>query len=338
VVAHLAKIAGAKVRLDLRGKLDYDYSSIRLTAALALQHLTTQVEQGLDSLGPKLMSHLSAGLSEEVAALLSQLQSTTADAPALIALAQEIAAIDPHLVKLLQLWRKEDVPALLAERQSGDSNVQAIAALALGDLYVQTETTEESQTDLESIMAELVRAFNDPALDEAARWAVTHALAMADPAIVTKDVILDLIQQRPTPSRLRRNEVQIYKCLVYLIGRTRCQEAAAQTFLIDDCLRHFKSLGLLAGVIEALGWLADRRHQRLLEDIACGQFDAVPLARQLSSTGQQYLRLRAIEALDSIGDLDTLTRLRNSGADWAPKLRRAFYRTSEEIYWRLSRK
>ena len=49
---------------------------------------------------------------------------------------------------------------------------------------------------------------------------------------------------------------------------------------------------------------------------------------------RRFLRRKAIEALAHIGDARTLTLLREGRVEWDAELRRAFYWTSEEIYWR----
>jgi hypothetical protein len=52
------------------------------------------------------------------------------------------------------------------------------------------------------------------------------------------------------------------------------------------------------------------------------------------------LQRKAIEALATVGDLDTVSNLRvqchNKPVSLDPRLERALYRTSEEIFWRLN--
>jgi hypothetical protein len=342
-------VAGDKVRLDRQNRPDYDFSSIRLAAVLALRYLTTQVEQELDRLAAinlvnsPALTLVSGWQGEEVTSLINQLREAGVGMRDIIALAEKIATVDRHLIELLYHWRNADekpLVALLRRRPANEQmrSAQALAALALGDIYVQLEAAGAAQARLEKILEALVKSFFQQATPEATRWAVTHALAMLDTATVTEAVLLPAVQAK-TGSRfnLAKNRIQRYKCLAYLIGRLRCQEASVLRFLKEDCLKSCDNVSLAASIIEALGWLADEADKDLLESLAVDQFEPyLSEAGSFPPDQRHYLRRRAIEALVHLGDLATLDRLRISGVDWDPELRRIFYQTSEEIHWRLS--
>jgi len=240
----------------------------------------------------------------------------------------EIEAVDSQLAELLYLWEKREVEALAASLHSMDVGAQSIAAFALGDL--QTEQAG----------ALLVAAFLDPDTQAETHWAATDALALLDPAVVTRRAILPLLdaevaeREELDPSTWKRR-ADWYERLAYLIGKIRAQEPATRAFL-DRCLFKFTHVGVKAKAIQSLGWMYDHSYKHLFERIAVGDFSKVALRKRLPEKDARYLRRQAIQALANIGDRDTLTRLRENRTDWSPELERAFYWTSEEIYWRLS--
>jgi HEAT repeat protein len=177
-------------------------------------------------------------------------------------------------------------------------------------------------------------------------WALTDALSLLDPARVTQEVIVPLIESSTS---------HWYERLAYLIGKTRTQDVTALAFL-DRCLHELKRVKTKAKAIQSVGWLQDRTKTRLLEYVAMGRFDDIEkAARQavqkdddaeelalkkgfplgkVTTEDRKFLRRKAIEALAYIGDARTLTQLREGRVEWDVELRRAFFWTSEEIYWR----
>ena len=95
-IPYLARVANQRIRIKWSGKPDYDYSNVRMAAAVGLQHLMSQ----------------SANKDVE----------------------KEIATADPELAELLRLWVDEDVETLADRLRSKGVAAQAIAAFALGDL------------------------------------------------------------------------------------------------------------------------------------------------------------------------------------------------------------
>jgi hypothetical protein len=246
----------------------------------------------------------------------------------------QIESADARLGQLLDLWCQQDVTALEEQLLSGDVVASGIAAAALADL----------QTD--DAFRALAGAVRRKGLPADTGWALTDALSLQDPVRVTQEVIVPLIES---------GTLHWYERLAYLIGKTRIQDATALAFL-DRCLHEFKRVDIKAQAIQSVGWLQDRTKTRLLEYVAMGRFadiekatrqqvrqddDAADLALKKGfSLGKVtvedgwLLRRKAIEALAQIGDADTLSLLREGRAEWDAELRRAFYRSSEEIHWR----
>ena len=230
---------------------------------------------------------------------------------------KQIEEIDSQLADLLRLWENKDVAALNEHLHSGDAGAQAIAAFALADIRT------------EPALGSLRKAIFDPKTSADTRWAVTDGLAMLDPAWVTQQVILPLIEAK---------ESSWYERLAYLIGKIRTQDQIALTFL-NRCLSDLKRVATKAEAIQSVGWLHDREKKGLLEDIAMGRFEEIENDFKLGKASEQdkeYLRSKAMEALANIGDQDTIALLREGSAVWDPELRQAAYRTSEEIRWRIS--
>lgn len=338
-LAELSTVAASKCRTDLQKQQDYDYSSVRMAAALALH---------------RLHRHLGAG--------------------------DELLIPQP-LRAILGFWDAQDLPRLLRflcaqERsmnlqEAQDSSVkpqqidaQTVAAFAVVDIVMQLREVEETGADeVAQVLQALKTLLCDAATTQHTRWAITHSLATLDSAEVTEQIILGFIRQDTLAQMPREHRLQLAKCLVYLIGRIRCQHPDALAFLLR-CFLHdsLADVRLWGCVLDAVGLLADQRYKSWLEQAACGQWErAVQLLRalvepililQLTSEEvaqlagrlstlppdeELFLRQRAIEALGSIGDRDSIRRLREGHTDWSPDLRPAFYWTCEEIFWRLTR-
>jgi HEAT repeat protein len=246
----------------------------------------------------------------------------------------QIEAADAQLARLLRLWGNRKVAELKEVLVSGDIVQRAIAAAALADLQTK-----------EAVRA-LINAVSQADIPADTNWALTDALALLDPVQVTQEVIVPLIE---------RKEASWYERLAYLIGKMRTQDPVALAFL-DRCLHDLTRVETKAKAIQSVGWLQDRTKTCLLEYVAMGRFDEIdkaaqqeikadedPEAQELKRgfklgqvTPQQIkaLREKAIEALAYLGDADSLTLLREGRMEWDWELRRAFYWTSEEIYWR----
>jgi hypothetical protein len=287
-VVHLAEVAIAPVRLDLKQLHDYDFGSMRIVAMTALQRIIS-------------------------------------NAP------EQAAKLPPALAELLQLRIRKEINPLIEYLQVEDKSLRSATALILGDLQPQLQAMPAHQLEAALIMEHLVDAFFDPKTDDVTLWAVAHALAMLDTMMITESVI-----ERALAAREAEPNLQQDKCLAYLMGRIRSQESGVRAFLVEHCIKKSDDMRLWATAIEALGWLAHLKDKTLLETIACGQFEKVTPQYSFFKEYQLYLQGRAIEALSHVGDLESLTKLQAAKVNWIAELRRVFYRTSEEIYWRLT--
>ncbi|MEE8389465.1 MAG: CHAT domain-containing protein [Anaerolineae bacterium] len=284
-IPHLARVANREIRVNWRGETRYEYSNVRMAAAVALQQLRP----------------LARG---------------------------EIKAADPQLDEILYLWEKANIEALDTHLHSADEGIQAIAAFALGELQTP------KAVDI------LVTAFLNFHTKSHTRWALTDALALLDPAVVTRRAILPFLdaetaEREGLDPNTWRWRAAWYERLAYLIGKVRARHPVTRAFL-ERCLFKFTGTWLTAKAVQSLGWMYERSYKDLFERIALGDFsDGIALSEKASKWDSKYLQRKAIEALANIGDRDTLTRLRAKRADWGPELERIFYWTSEEIYWRL---
>ena len=185
----------------------------------------------------------------------------------------------------------------------------------------------------------LTQAFLDRNLKPASHWATSYALATIDLPTVKRAVIGPFLDQEATAAQTAQRHQQ-RKCLAYLIGLLRDQDARSHDFLVQRCIRDTTDPTLAAVAIDALARLADRRDKPLLERLAAGNPSKgeMPHFKGLTPADQIYVQRKAIDALASVGDANSIALLRESRLDpsqWSPKLEEALYRASEEIYWRL---
>jgi hypothetical protein len=301
-IEHLARIAFEKARYDRQGEFDFDYSNVRMAAIVGLLRLNEFTQKEI------------------------------------------LDRIDPVLVEMLDSWQNQWVDRLLHRFHSAENlSAQAIAALALGDLYRQLILDHDRQPEAQKILGELAQAFLGVETRGATLWAVTYALARLDLPAVKEAVLLPFFEREnelfpgETPDRH-------YKCMGYLIGLLRWQEEQARDFLMRECLKEARVASLASVAISALGRLADPQDKAMLEAIALGEFgDYLPHLVSALPKDVAYLQHTAISALATIGDLKTVAMLRAHRqaaavgvSDWDPAMEQVLYRTSEEIFWRLS--
>ena len=281
----LARAANQQVRINWKGKQDYELSSVRMAAAFALKQMM-----------PKF--------------------------------SKDIHNADPQLIEILQMWQKRNVDALTRRLHSKAMAEQGLAAFALGDL--QTPKAIDV----------LIETFFDANTKGETRWAVTDAMTLLDTALVTRRAVQPMLDERSArlariPQETWNSRSKWYERLAYLIGKIRAQEPATRDFL-DRCLFEFPDVGAKTRAILSFGELFDRRHKKIFEEIASGDFSKVAVGNGLSEQGATYLRRMAVEALANIGDDETLSRLRGQRSEWPHEVEKAFYWTSEEIFWRMS--
>lgn len=300
-VEQLAKTAYYQTRLDRRGGAAYDYSNVRMAAIIGLLRMGETDQEEL------------------------------------------LAGIDLVLTELLYLWQSRDVPLLIEWLdQDVNTSAQGLAAMALGDLHMQLKLSPEGQPAAQQAIDALADKFLHGEMDEATHWAVAYALATVDLPTVRQAVLIPLLNNLDTLLPPGARGLQQLKCLAYLIGLVRWQSPEARAFLLERCIRDAADPNLMAVAIDALARLADTRDRLLMEAIAQGEppADAAPHFASFSAPNQQYLRRKAIDALASLGNEDSLANLRQrrgGPAGWNQDLEQALYRTSEEIFWRQYR-
>jgi hypothetical protein len=302
-IEHLARIAFEKARCDRQGEFDFDYSNVRMAAIVGLLRLNELTQKEI------------------------------------------LDRIDPILVEMLDSWQNQWVDPLLHRFHSAENlSAQAIAALALGDLYRQLILDRDRQPEAQKILGELAQAFLSIETRGATLWAVTYALARLDLPAVKQAVLLPFFERENELFPDEETRDRHYKCTGYLIGLLRWQEEQSRSFLVQRCLKETHVTTLASVAISALGRLADPQDKSMLEAIALGEFgDYLPHLVSAPSEDVAYLQQTAISALASVGDLKTVTMLRADRqaaavgfSDWDPAMEQVLYRTSEEIFWRLS--
>ncbi len=302
-IEHLARIAFEKARCDRQGEFDFDYSNVRMAAIVGLLRLNELTQKEI------------------------------------------LDRIDPVLVELLDSWQNRRVDRLLHRFRSAENlSAQAIAALALGDLYRQLILVRDQRQEAQKILDELAHSFLSIETRGATLWAVTYALARLDLPTVKGAVLLPFFERETELFPDEETRDRHYKCTGYLIGLLRWQEEQARDFLVRRCMGETRVASLASVAISALGRLANPQDKSILEAIALGEFGRyLPHLVSAPPNDVAYLQRSAIDALASVGDLRTVAMLRadrraaEAGfSQWDPAMEQVLYRTSEEIFWRLS--
>jgi len=295
-VVHLAELVYKKARKNLDDMEDYEYSSVRLAAAIGLKRMKSrkQVDETLAKINPALVT------------LFFNWE-------------------DGHEQALIEGFRRSD-----------DAGIQSAAALALGDLASQATLSQvqEDRKDALDCLVDSFCDENTPssvrwAVTDALSMVDTTTISVR----VVRPALEALKVRAPSEHArwLGRD-----KCLAYLIGLIRAQEPAAHAFLVNHCLKSAKDLRLWLTAMEALGRLANLEDRQLLVDIATGNIEGQSLAGFfLDSDDRYHVRRKAIEILAEIGDADTAKALREGGVGHEEPLTQTYYRATSEIYQRL---
>lgn len=234
----------------------------------------------------------------------------------------------PQLDPLFGAWDEGDVAALGKIMTEGEASSASIAAFLLSSL------PSRDAVDW------LLSAFRSIDVTADTRWALADALSLVDPVSVTREAILPFIDKDAAkavnlPAGAWRRRAGWYERVVYLIGQVKPADERTDRFL-DRCLYEYKDVWLKGRAIRAIGALRRSRYKPLLEQIALGDFQAIPVSDRIKPEETDYLRCLAMETLADIGDEETLRRLRERRGGWTVAMEQAFYRASEEIYWRAS--
>jgi hypothetical protein len=307
-VQHLIHISYEKARADRHGEPDFDYSNVRWAAVVALLRIPE---------------------------------------------AQRKKLLDPNLEEMFCSWQNLKINQFIIwlTDQTDQSNLsrQCIAALALGDLYAQLSLVqeEEAKNKAKPALDALQDSFLCTFVEPATLWTVTYALAATGAPEVRQSLFnrylckADELSAKESAPNLHR------KCMAYLIGLLRLQEESAHDFLLKQCLEETDNVALAAVAIDALGHLGDKQDKECLEQVALGNFECyLPNISCPGDEDVEYLQHKAINALASVGDLDTIHKFHkrhseangNAQTRYKTNLEQAFYRMSVEIYRRLDEK
>jgi HEAT repeat protein len=295
-IVDMAELVYKKARLNLSDVEDYEYSSIRMAAAIGLKRMKSRkrVDETLATIHPQLVS------------LFANWEHGNSDV-------------------LIEQFTQTD-----------DAGIQAIVALALGDLASQStlsQVDEDRKDVLDCLIAAFKDKEMPSSVRWAVTDALAMVDTTTISSKVIQPALKELPAREPGEQVdwLGRD-----KCLAYLIGLIRAQEPAAHAFLVDHCLRSSDDLPLWLTAIEALGNLANLDDRQLLTEIAKGTFDGRSLAIFFPDSHHRYhIRRKAIGVLAEIGDEETAKALREGGVEQDKQLTRAFYRATSDIYQRL---
>ena len=240
--------------------------------------------------------------------------------------AMQVRAGDPLLADVLQAWHGHDAARLIALVRAGEPAARVLAAFALADWQPP------------GALPCIVTAFHGEAQESQVSWGLAEALALFDPYLVTRQAILPLIDPHAAAAAelapaVWARRATFYRVLVYLIGKIRTQDVATRQF-VDDCLRGEHNLWLRGKAVEAIGWLVDANYRELFQALAVGDFSDLALPADVDPGERAYVQRKALEALSFIGDLQTLSVLRQGRSGWTPEMEQVYYQTSEEIFWR----
>ena len=320
VITDLAGLTYEKARRNLGDNEDYEYSSVRMAAAIGLKRMQPPAD---------------------VAARLEEIQ------PELVRLFGSWEKAD--IADLVERYLQIDEQGKKRYGESDDWGIEAIAALATGDLISQSIMSEEMaaenniplshKEDEESPLKTLWDKFSagDEETPLPVRWAVADALAMVNSAWVTKKVAENAKERsasRPAENH-KREWVNQDNCLAYLIGLIRLQEPEAQTFLVDHCLKKSDDARVWITAIDSIGQLANRESRIRLERIASGEFGDRSLAERFGKPSDRtHIRRKALEVLAELGDEESIIALRKAKVDQDEELSETFYWMTSAIYQR----
>lgn len=293
VIIHLAKLVYEKVRTSLSEDKDYEFSSVRMAAAIGLKRIEPP-----QSIFQILETHF-----------------------------------HPSLKPLFRAWKASELDALTEAYRSGENaGVQAVAALALGDVAEQLWAGAKKQEG-ERAMAFLGTQWVAPDSEtpQAVRWALSDALATMNVRAVTETVIMPYLDDLEQRQGEAADWVNRDKCAAYLMGLIRAPGAEVLSFLTDHCIWGSDDMRLWLCAMDALSRLGGPQAQKVLADIATGCADlqqtfAAPDERHA-------LQRTAILLLVDMGDREAIAALRHSPAVDEGALLPSIYRAARAIYW-----
>jgi hypothetical protein len=299
VAVGLARKAYCMVRKNLADSWDYEFSSVRFAAAIALKRMDKESAQvALADISPHLVDLFAAWQEKDVDRLLRY--SLHSDDLGLQGLAA-LALGDLH------------GPLEIAERAEDAQR----ALDRLNEMFISGETPQAvrwSVADALSLLdaARVSQLVVHPLLEELER---PGAPTRAQPAKVVKSLayLIGLLRLRDG----RAHNFLVRRCLG-LDGREEP-----------------KDWSIWATAITALGRLAAAPEAELLAHIAAGRVGTTELEALFPHSAQRnYIRREALAALANQGNLDLWSAEDRSRLAGDLVLARTYYQTIQEIYWR----
>lgn len=290
--------------------LTYDYSPVRLQAAMALKTLLPLERERIQT---EINTLAESQNQQQFFAILSQWHA---------AITKALAGGSEAAVQGSPLLAEVDyLGAYLSPTDQTDAGTLAVAAFALGNIAATTPGDEQSNAAQDLLFS----AFQNDQIQEQMRWAITDALTLLEYTDV-RQAIIDPVLAQKAPTWAGP--------VAYLIGATRTQDEASLAFL-HNCLKESPSLHLKILAMDALANLYDRSCLEQISALAKGNFDGIPLPPKITSEERNRLRSHAIAALGNIGDRKVVAELQAQRQNWSIELERALFLASEEIDWRL---
>jgi hypothetical protein len=287
------------VRMNVAKQWDYEFSSVRFAAAIALKRMApAEAERALEQISPKLPALFAAWQQQDVDEVMRQSED----------------AVDPGLQSLAALALGDLHAAMVNE----DPPLAAGRALnRLIDMF----RSDDTRQNVRWAVADALSLLDSVLVTESLTEPLLHELDGPDraelrqPAKIRKTLayLLGLLRQRD--ERVRN----------FLVRDCLGQEGAAGS----------GDWSTWATAIATLGRIASEPDRKLIAEIAAGRSNGLPLERRLANdTQRNYVRCEAINTLASLGDLSDLSPEDADALAGDPALSAAYYRASYEVYWR----
>jgi HEAT repeat protein len=301
VVDNLTKVANQRARRDSSGNPDYYYSSLRLAAAMALQHLYPKLEREVEDIDPRLDEVLHLWQEKKVDELVEEVRSGNEETQAIAVLA--VGDMYDQAVMGKDRKRRRLIIDCLVEVFL-DPDTEQVVRWAVADALSIIDSEVVNRRVIRSILSEQAEAKFDP-----------------EQRIHLYKCLAYLI------GRIRTQDGRAHRFL-----RETCLGEHADVRLWASAIR---ALGELSDPQHRP--LLEQIALGEFQDVELSEACRVNLEDGLSHAYERtLLRRRAIEALSNVGDEQTLQKLRAGKTDLDLELWRSFYLTSEEIYWRMS--
>ncbi|MBN2391317.1 MAG: hypothetical protein JXR84_11355 [Anaerolineae bacterium] len=299
VAVDLARKAYDRVRLNIANQWDYEFSSVRYAAAIALKRMEEDaVTVVLRQISPKLTELFAAWKHKDIDTLMQH--SADADDLGLQSLAA-LALGDLH-GSLESANRPDDARRVLDR---------------LNEMFTSGETRQGvrwSVADALSLLdsARVTQAVVTPLLAELSNPAGT---SLRNPAKVRKSLayLIGLLRLRDKSA----HDFLLQDCLGF------------------DGKEGSKDWSTWATAITALGRVAVESDMKLLAELAAGRAKGKDLqAVFLQEVQRNYIRREALNALANYGDLVVLCPEDRDCIAKEPALSKAYYQAIQQIYWR----